>query len=131
MARCTTLCDKDCQQLVAGQWFSPGTPFSSTNNTDRHDITEILLKVALNTITLTLTPKLTHLTQLLMILYLFFLLRNYTNGTKLTSTPIASEPVTSMHFNPGSWRQICITTEKSITLWQTEQSNNHYVLQSQ
>jgi hypothetical protein len=29
---------------------SPGTPVSSTNKTDRHDITEILLKVALNTI---------------------------------------------------------------------------------
>jgi hypothetical protein len=27
-----------------------GTPFSSTNKTDRDDITEILLKVALNTI---------------------------------------------------------------------------------
>jgi negative regulator of genetic competence, sporulation and motility len=35
---------------VAGQWFSPGTPFSSNNKTDHHDITEILLKVALNTI---------------------------------------------------------------------------------
>ena len=32
-----------------------GTPVSSTNKTDRHDLTEILLKVALNTITLTLT----------------------------------------------------------------------------
>jgi hypothetical protein len=30
----------------------PGTPVSSTNKTDRHDITEILL--ALNTIALTL-----------------------------------------------------------------------------
>ena len=30
-----------------------GTPVSSTNETDRHDITEILLKVALNTIILT------------------------------------------------------------------------------
>ena len=29
-------------------------PLSYTNKTDRHDITEILLKVALNTITLTL-----------------------------------------------------------------------------
>ena len=28
---------------------SPGTPVSSTNKTDHHDITEILLKVALNT----------------------------------------------------------------------------------
>jgi hypothetical protein len=35
---------------VTGQWFSSGTPVSSTNKTDRHDITEILLKVALNTI---------------------------------------------------------------------------------
>jgi len=32
------------------QWFSPGTPVSSTNKTDHHDTTEILLKVALNTI---------------------------------------------------------------------------------
>jgi len=32
------------------RWFSPGTPVSSTNKTDCHDITEILLKVALNTI---------------------------------------------------------------------------------
>jgi hypothetical protein len=29
--------------------FSPGTPVSSTNKTVRHDITEILLKVALKT----------------------------------------------------------------------------------
>ena len=33
-------------------WFFPSTPVSSTNKTDRHDIAEILLKVALNTITL-------------------------------------------------------------------------------
>jgi hypothetical protein len=36
---------------VTGQWFSPGTPVSTTNKTDRHDVTEIFLKVALNTIT--------------------------------------------------------------------------------
>ena len=36
--------------LVIGRWFSPGPPVSSINKTDRHDITEILLKVALNTI---------------------------------------------------------------------------------
>jgi hypothetical protein len=35
--------------------FSPGTLVSSTNKTDRHDIVEILLKVALNTIYQTLT----------------------------------------------------------------------------
>jgi len=49
-ARCTTLCDKVCQWLTTGRWFSPGTPVSSTNKTDRHDIAEILLKVALNTV---------------------------------------------------------------------------------
>ncbi|VDI25936.1 Hypothetical predicted protein [Mytilus galloprovincialis] len=59
------------------------------------------------------------------------ILWNYTNGTKLTSTKVPSEPITSMNFNPGSWRQICITTERSITLWQTEQSNDKYLLQPQ
>jgi hypothetical protein len=33
--------------------FSPGPPVSSTNKTDRQDITEILLKVTLNTISQT------------------------------------------------------------------------------
>ena len=46
----TTLCDKVCKWLATGQWFSPGTLVSSTNKTDSCDITEILLKVALNTI---------------------------------------------------------------------------------
>ena len=40
---------------VTGLYFSPDTLVSSTKKTDRHDIAEILLKVALNTITLTLT----------------------------------------------------------------------------
>jgi hypothetical protein len=48
----TTLCDKVSQWLGTGLWFSPETPVSSTNKTDCHDITEILLKVALNTINL-------------------------------------------------------------------------------
>ena len=47
---CTTLCDKVCQWLATGRWFSTGPPVSSTNKTDRHDIAEILLKVALSTI---------------------------------------------------------------------------------
>jgi hypothetical protein len=38
---------------VAGRWFSPGSLVFSTNKTDGHDITAILLKVVLNTITLT------------------------------------------------------------------------------
>ena len=49
-----TLCHKVCQRLATVQWFSSGTPVSSTNKTDRDDITEILLKVAFSTITLTI-----------------------------------------------------------------------------
>ena len=46
------LFDKACQWLATSLRFSPGscTMVSSTNKIDRHDITEILLKVALNTI---------------------------------------------------------------------------------
>jgi hypothetical protein len=33
--------------LADGRWFSPGTSASSTNKTGRHDIAEILLKLAL------------------------------------------------------------------------------------
>jgi len=42
--------DKVYQLLVHGRWFSPGIPASSTTKTGRHDIAEILLKVAFNTI---------------------------------------------------------------------------------
>jgi hypothetical protein len=49
-ARCTTLCDKVCQWLATGRCFSPGPP-------NRHDITEILLNVALNTIKQTNKPN--------------------------------------------------------------------------
>jgi len=42
--------DKVYQLLAHGRWFSPSTPTSCTTKTGRHDIAEILLKVALNTI---------------------------------------------------------------------------------
>jgi hypothetical protein len=47
--RFTAASDKVYQLLAHGWWFSPGTPASSTTKTGRHDIAEILLKVALNT----------------------------------------------------------------------------------
>jgi hypothetical protein len=52
---CTRLAaasDKVYQFLAHGQWFSPGTPASSTTKTGRHDIAEILLKVKLNHLTI-------------------------------------------------------------------------------
>jgi hypothetical protein len=51
--RCTRLAaarDNVYQLLIHGRWFSPGTPASSTTKTGRHDIAEILLKVAINAI---------------------------------------------------------------------------------
>jgi hypothetical protein len=47
--RLTAASDKVYQLLTHGRWFSPGTSASSTTKTGRHDIAEILLKVALNT----------------------------------------------------------------------------------
>jgi hypothetical protein len=49
---CTRLAaasNKVYQLLAHGQCFSPSTPVSSTTKTGRHDIAEILLKVALST----------------------------------------------------------------------------------
>jgi hypothetical protein len=40
--------DKVYQLLAHGRWFSLGNPASSTIKTGRHDIAEILIKVALN-----------------------------------------------------------------------------------
>ena len=56
---------------MAGRWFSPGTPVSSINKTDRYDTTEILLKVALNTIAL---PKMGKYQILSVNMYMFHLI---------------------------------------------------------
>ena len=79
-ARCTTLCDKVFQWLATGWWFTPGTPVSSTNNTDRHDITEILLKGAdkyhaSNKQTSNRITVVRHASRLLHICY--FIIQNY------------------------------------------------------
>ena len=47
IVRLAAASDKVYQLLAQGRWFSPGTPASSTTKTGRHDIAEILLKVAL------------------------------------------------------------------------------------
>jgi hypothetical protein len=60
---CTRLAaasDKVYQLLAHGRWFSPGTPASSTTKTGRHEIAEILLKIALNTKNQIITFLLLH-----------------------------------------------------------------------
>ena len=59
------------------RWFSTGTPVFSTNKTDCHDITQILLKVALNTI----NPFPKHKYAI------YFLLLFFTNSTRLAICP--------------------------------------------
>ena len=54
---------------MTGRWFSPCTPVLSTNKTNRHDVTQTLLTVSLNTIALFLT--LTHQSILYLVRYLY------------------------------------------------------------
>jgi hypothetical protein len=49
LLRVAAASDKVYQLLTHDRLFSLGTPASSTTKTSRHDIAEILLKVALNT----------------------------------------------------------------------------------
>jgi hypothetical protein len=72
--------------------FSPGTPVSSTNKTDRHDITEVLLKVELNSITLTLYMLLNFswlfIVKQICKNYLVVIGNNTYNTCKYVNTPI-------------------------------------------
>ena len=61
--------------------FAPGVPVFSSNKTDRHDVTEILLKVALNTITLT---------PILSCEYLYFSILLYILGSFLAMVNLRS-----------------------------------------
>jgi hypothetical protein len=110
--RCTTLCDKVCQWIATGRWFSPGPPVSFTNKTDRRDIAEILLKVALN---------ITKQTNKHFILYW-----NYLNPYK--QEPLSKTFFFKHDFSPCSKRYLpntvtiktrivfeCITTEEGKT----------------
>jgi len=48
--RDTTLGDSLSVTCDTGQWFSLGTPVSSTNKNGHHDVAKIMLKVVLNTL---------------------------------------------------------------------------------
>jgi hypothetical protein len=66
-----------CQRLATGWLFSKGTPVSPTNKTDRHDITEILLQLALNRVVLVIlllqTGMFTTKTKMIILLINFIL----------------------------------------------------------
>ena len=64
-----TCCLLTLSYLITGPLISLGNLVSFTNKTDRHDITEILLKVVLNTITL--TPYSIFFTNAIFFIYTF------------------------------------------------------------
>jgi len=97
------LCDKVCQWLATCRWVSPGTPVSSTNKTDRHDITEILLKVMLNNITLYLTFVYISCISFNMLQY--YTLRFYFPYLSLLAQPVnifVYGPVNILVYGPGT-----------------------------
>ena len=78
----TTLCDTFCQLLTACWVFTPGTPVSSTNKTNRHVKTEILLKVTLNAIP---QPKGIDVTNMCFWAWLWWGVLDTTNVIKFVS----------------------------------------------
>jgi hypothetical protein len=101
-----------CQWLATGRWFSTGPPVSSTNKIDRHDIPEILLKVALNTI------KQTHKSQSLWLIFfstvvgsrgggVFFLHTFYLNITRSHVLLIKSSIFHKQNVIYNSWTDPC------------------------
>ena len=52
---CNDICNKPVPTIISLE-YKAGVYISTTNKTDRHDITALLLTVALNTISIALTP---------------------------------------------------------------------------
>jgi hypothetical protein len=100
----TTLCDTVCQWLAEGLWFAPGTPVSSTNKADSHDITEILLKVVLNTITITLTRLKESRSSIFFLLQRNQLKKNtiYTYGIHLAANLLYNKHKTTFKIYSGT-----------------------------
>ena len=118
----TTLCDKVCQWLVTGRRFSQRIQVSSTNKTDSHYITEILLKVALSTISLNLTLRNIHIEvgQLCVRsfdtwIYLYF------SKTKVVSSTRAHVDVYCIQFSVCQWLPIDLWFSLDILMSTTPQ----------
>ncbi|XP_064629915.1 cilia- and flagella-associated protein 43-like isoform X2 [Lineus longissimus] len=52
----------------------------------------------------------------------------YETGQKLCSAALSHTIPTSVSFNPTNWRQICLTTEKDIGVWNIEQAHDQYIV---
>jgi hypothetical protein len=88
---------------MAGRWFFLDTPVSRTNKTDRHDITEIVYNVTLDTITRKL------------MVFLNILHRN-----KVFKIPIKHIFVCTLHY----LHSICLS-ERNVVIFISHSSRRH------
>jgi hypothetical protein len=92
-----------------GRWFTPGTAASSTTKTGLHDIAEILLKVALNTIksinqTLVMIQIYKYMNDRDMrMINLYHRVCNQNNTTGVTSETGTVYPSGAPNFSPDFW----------------------------
>ena len=104
--------DKVYQLLAHGRWFSPGTPNSSTTKTGRHDIAEILLKVALK------HHKSKSINQIAMdrflLTYICLLYRRQDEDGGSRMYCIDDKTFTGRHYEDGGSRMYCID-DKTFT----------------
>ena len=114
-------CDKICQWLATGRWFSPGPPVASTNKTDSHHITEILLKVALNTIKQAHKKTDPQLTNLLILSKIWCYVNcSITNVYKLTDYVDSGSPI---HINLVLFHlQLCEVKMSPVPWWHCQKS---------
>ncbi|KAK2163683.1 hypothetical protein LSH36_75g07025 [Paralvinella palmiformis] len=53
---------------------------------------------------------------------------NFNTGRKLATHDMGKVIPNFISFNPANWRQLCMTTEKELSLWQIERSNDDYII---
>ena len=96
------------------RWLTPGTPVSSTNKTDCHHITEILLKVALNTITLTLCTGIANGISNLLLLHYFRLIYQWSILNQFSSMAISNYREPWIH---KSVYIVYVSSQISVSHW--------------
>jgi len=104
-----------CHSCTAGRWYAPCTPFSSTNKTNKHDITDISLTVSLNTITLLpqqyITNKACEFLNLnYIILYLFYIIKyNIKIMTVSLQLKVVIDQISSNMYHGGLWLMVVVS----------------------
>ncbi|XP_066549202.1 cilia- and flagella-associated protein 43 isoform X2 [Amia ocellicauda] len=53
---------------------------------------------------------------------------NWEDGIPLCSHPGAGAEISRLEFNPMNWRQLCIVTERKLTLWNIERSDRLHIM---